>query len=375
MRSGLASSANWTFLTTKSSVGLGPSAFPILRQLGIPTLDAKMTWLLWERYKRQLAYEEIEHIFEMEMDLLGVVMRMEQKGTPLNRAKLIELDRELEKEQAELQTFLEKANGGPINLNANRQVAELVYDKRGHRCKSTTATGQRSVNKAALAAFAKDRVVESLLRYSEIQKLRSSFTQSLLDQVGREGPAFPFVHPQFIQVGPVTGRMACRKPNLQQQPARSALGKRVRECFEAPPGYALIVADYSQIELRILAHYTRDKTLRQAYTEGLDLHTLTAKRAFHTETPTPAQRSLAKNVNFSVVYQGGPYTLQSRYGIPLHEAERIIETFYRTYSRVRPWTKEVVRAWQADLPQRPLHPPLCDHSFRPKAAFARDLLE
>jgi len=332
---------------------LGPENFPFDQAARYSFLDAKTTWLLWNKYQRQLAYEGVWDVFEIEMRLLQVIMDMEQTGTPINIRRLKELDDDLDGEQGRLQRQIEKANGGPINLNANRQVAELVYDKLKHKCVSFTATGQRSVDKGALSAFEKDAVVKAILDYSQIQKLRSSFTRPLQEQVDAKGR----IHPQFIQVGPVTGRMACRHPNLQQQPARSELGKRVRECFEAPPGYKLIVADYSQVELRILAHFTDDPTLKRAYAEGLDLHTLTAMRAFHTKTPTPEQRARAKNVNFSVAYQGGPHTLQARYGIPLREGEKIIEAFYATYRLVAPWAKAVVLECKRTYRKNPPSPP------------------
>ena len=148
-------------------------------------------------------------------------------------------------------------------------------------------------------------------------------------------------HGDFDQRGARTGRFSCREPNLQNIPTRQT--KVIRDIFIAPPGHKLLIGDYNQIELRLLAHYTRDPLLLKAYNEGIDLHTLTAQRAYHVTEPTERQRSLAKNVNFSMVYGGGPGTIMERYEVPLAEAKALIEAFFSTYRSVKPWTAAVIK--------------------------------
>jgi DNA polymerase I-like protein with 3'-5' exonuclease and polymerase domains len=317
---------------------LGPEKFPFSEAYEYSYLDAKYTWLLWQKLKPKLEAESLDHLFDLEMQLLPVIIDMEMVGTPIDIGRLEGLHEEFALQMAKLQAAINKAAGFEVNLNANRQVAELVYDVLGHTCEVFTATNERSVSKESLQAFAKDPVVAKLLEHAQLRKLQSTFVEGLLSSHidGR-------IHPDFNQMGTVSGRLSCRQPNLQNQPSRSELGRKVRSVFVPSPGYALIVADLSQIELRVLAHFTQDPELMRSYQEGIDLHAITARVVFGDDF-TDIQRSWAKNANFSVLYGSGPTNLIVRYKVPnLKTANRLLDAFYETYRNVQPWKRKVIK--------------------------------
>jgi DNA polymerase I-like protein with 3'-5' exonuclease and polymerase domains len=316
----------------------GPENFPYSEAHRYSYLDAKYTWLLWCRFQAKMAKEKIRHIFDMEMDLLPVLLDMELTGTPVDEEALDELGREFHMEMARLQVAINKAAGEEVNLNANRQIGHLVYDTLGHECWALTPSGERSTSKETLEGFGDDPIVAKLLDHAQLRKLQGTFIDGLKKNIndGR-------IHPDFNQMGAVSGRLSCRNPNIQQIPSRSERGKRVRDVFVAGPGKVLIVSDLSQIELRVLAHFTQDPTLLRAYRRGVDLHSILAERVFGPDF-TSIQRSLAKNAHFSVLYGAGPATMVRRYQIPSHRmAERLLKGFYKAYPEVDPWKKRVVK--------------------------------
>lgn len=315
----------------------GPEKFPYSEAYLYSFLDAKYTWLLWRLYQRQLDREQVGHIFDLEMDLLPVILDMERTGVGVDEGALAELGKEFSLEMARLRIDLDEAYGKPFNPNANLQVAELVYDILGKPCKEYTPTGKRSTKADVLEAFQRNKVVAKLLDHAKLAKLQGTFIEGLQSKMfeGR-------VHPSFNQMGAVSGRMSASEPNIQQIPVRSERGKRVREVFVAGPGNVLIVADLSQIELRVLAHFTQDPLLLKAYRQNQDLHSLTAERVFGKDY-TPEQRGLAKNGNFSVLFGAQASTLVRRYGFPsIKVAQQVLNGFYSTYPRVQPWKNETV---------------------------------
>ena len=317
-------------------IGKNVEEHPYSEALRYSYLDAKWDYLLWKYLEPRLKREKVDHIFDLEMNLVPLIIDMELTGMSIDEKVLNELGAQFSREMATLQIAISARAGKPINLNAPKQKAELVYDILGKTCKEYTPSGQRSTAKETLEAFKKNRTVAQMLDYAALQKLQSSFINSLHEKVF-EGK----VHPEFNQVGARTGRASCSEPNLQQIPSRSDRGKRIREVFVASPGNVLIVSDLSQIELRVLAHYCRDKRLLDAYRQGISLHVLTAELIFGKEY-TPRQYSLAKNGNFAAVYGAGAPTLVRRYEFQnVRVAKQFIDAFYRTYRRVEPWKQEV----------------------------------
>lgn len=315
----------------------GVEKFPYSEAHLYSYLDAKYAWLLWQAYQQPMEKEKVRHIFDLEMRLLPVLIDMEMHGISIDQDRLDELDEEFSREMARLQIAINKVAGYQINLNANKQVADLVYGTLGKRCYYWTATGAQQVSKEALEHYERNTTISKILDHRSLNKLRGTFIdgarKNLLD--GK-------IHADFDQVGAVSGRLSCRNPNLQQVPQRSERGKKCREVFIASPGKSLVVSDLSQIELRVLAHFTQDPQLLAAYREGLDLHGLTAEKAFG-KNWTPLQRSFAKNAGFSAVYGGTARTMYVKYKLPsLAVAESILEGFYSTYRRVIPWKR---RTW------------------------------
>jgi len=315
----------------------GPEKFPYSEAYSYSYLDAKWTWLLWKHLVSQLKTERVQKVFEFEMQVLPIVIEMEENGLYVHRPALDQLHDEIEHDLAKIQVSINKAAGEEINLNANRQIAELVYDVLGHECVVYTARGDRSTARRTLEKFDSDPVVKQLLEHAELRKLLNTFVRSIGEKIfeGR-------VHPSFDQVGTVSGRFSSQNPNIQQIPARSERGKQIRRIFQAPPGHLLVVSDLSQIELRMLAHFTQDPVLLEAYRAGIDLHSALAESIFGPDF-TPKQRMLAKNTHFSVLYGAGPPTLVRQYEVPtLALAERLLEGFYDRYKEVAPWKSDVI---------------------------------
>lgn len=315
----------------------GVELFPYSQAHLYSYLDAKYTWLLWEGYKGEMAAQDVVHIFDLEMELLPVLMDMEVTGIPVDMGTLEALGDEFLMEMARIQLTIDQTAGKPVNLNANAQVAELVYDKLGHTCMAFTPTGQRSTRAEELERFVKDDVVAKIIDHAKLNKLYGSFIEGIRDHEddGR-------LHPSFNQVGAVSGRISCREPNIQQIPSRSERGKRVRDVFVASPGHVLVVSDLSQIELRVLAHVTQDPVLLNAYRNNIDLHGALAERIFGPDY-TPLQRTLAKNTHFSVLFGAGPGTMVRKYQVPNEKmARQLLDGFYNTYKRVKPWKAEIL---------------------------------
>jgi DNA polymerase-1 len=186
----------------------------------------------------------------------------------------------------------------------------------------------------------KDKCVAAILEHAATHKIHSTYLANNLPAVRATGKLYG----EFNQMGTKTGRFSATNPNLQNIPIRK--GKEIRDLFIAGDGHKLVVNDYSQVELRILAHYTQDPLLLKAYTEGFDLHSATARNAYgipEDQEPSTRQRSLAKNVNFSMVYGATAYTLVQRYEVPEDEAEALVQAFYSTYRRVAPWQAKVIK--------------------------------
>jgi DNA polymerase I-like protein with 3'-5' exonuclease and polymerase domains len=301
-------------------------------------LDAKYDWLLWVQLKEALENEKITRVFDFEMDLLSVIIDMENAGIKIDLNILQRLGREFGMEMALDKVAIDKVAGHEVNLNANEQVADLIYDTLGHPVKEYTPTGKRKTSKDVLEAYIQDPIVAKVLDYSALNKLQGTFIHGL-----PKWAVDSQVHPSFQQVGAVSGRMSCREPNIQQVPSRTERAKQIRQVFVARPGATLIVADLSQIELRILAHYTQDPRLLKAYNQGVSLHKLLAERIWGADY-TPTQYILAKNGNFSCLYGAAPSTLVKRYDFPdLKTAKQVRDAFYDSYRRVNPWKGDVLQ--------------------------------
>jgi DNA polymerase-1 len=284
---------------------------------------------------------------DMELPLLPAVYAMERRGTAADTALLGELSSRFEKKLAELQAESERLTGAQINLNSPKQVGFLLYEKlslglgEAQKKQFKNKDGSYSTGEEALQFLkAAHPVVPLLLEYREVSKLKSSFVDNLLAAAGPDGR----LHTTFDQLGTATGRFSSSKPNLQNIPVRSESGLLVRSCFVAAEGFTLLSADYSQIDLRVLAHLSGDRNLVEAFKSGEDIHTRTASEIFHCAPAlvTPEMRRAAKAINFGIVYGKTAQGLSQDLGISRAEASSYIKHYFEACPGVKEWSERTV---------------------------------
>lgn len=278
----------------------------------------------------------------IEMPLIPVLTAMEQNGIAVDRKKLKKLASEIREELKELKTRIERHAGTTFNMNSPRQVAEVLFEKLGlgTEKKRKTRTGQRRTGKDILLELGDIHpIVPLLLEYRESFKILSSFVEPLVHAIERDGR----VRTTFLQTGTVTGRLSSEHPNLQNIPQESRFAGALRSAFVAPKGTVLASFDYSQLELRLLAHASGDEGLRTAFLEGKDIHGLTAERVFGARgsDATPSMRRTAKTLNFGIVFGMGTRAFAASSGLSLAEAKRFMEVYFNEFPRVREWQERV----------------------------------
>jgi len=239
----------------------------------------------------------------------------------------------LAKELESIQTKTHKIVGHEFNLSSTQQLQKVLFEERKLKPGKKNKTGY-STDVAVLEELAReDEVPAFILRYRTLSKLKSTYVDTLADQADSAGR----LHTNFVQTGTATGRLSSREPNLQNIPIRDEEGRRIRQAFTARPGWVLISADYSQIELVVLAHLSEDKNLIGAFTGGKDVHARTASLIFgiDEESVSSEQRRIAKTINFGVMYGMSSFRLANELGISRTEAAAFIEAYFKTYSGVR----------------------------------------
>ena len=287
--------------------------------------------------ERRLREERLEAVLaELELPLVPVLEAMERHGIRLDTAVLAELSQRLGASLAELEREIWDDAGGTFNINSPQQLAEVLFGRRGlpvlRRTAKTKAPSTDADVLAELAARG-HRLPALLLDYREQSKLKSTYADALPRQVGADGR----IHTRFNQAVAATGRLSSSDPNLQNIPVRTEMGREVRRAFVADPGQLLIAVDYSQIELRILAHLSGDPTLADAFARGEDIHRATAALVFGVapELVIPEQRRAAKTINFGLIYGMGAHALARELGVGNAEAQRFIDAYFARLPRVR----------------------------------------
>lgn len=332
-------------------------------------LDASMNFLLFEDMEAALEREGLldrwgirtdvdlafDSLWDMEMEVLPALCRMELEGAMLDEAPLDDLGVVLEDRLRGMLKNLTKAAGRVINPNSTADVQELVYETRGHKPFAfTEKTEQPKTSKGVLEAYSTDPVVAELLEYKSNDTLYGTFVgkpdengeyTTGLRQHLHGGLTGGKIHPDFRQMGARTGRLSCAKPNLQNIPSRDERGDIIRAMFIAEPGWTLVVADYSQIEYRVLAEFSGDPTLLRAFEEGWDPHAAAAALIYGValEEVLPEQRSTAKNFNFAVLYGAGLGKLAGMSGITLGEAEKFLRRHERQFPAIYSWKQQVLQ--------------------------------
>lgn len=274
---------------------------------------------------------------EIEFPLIPVLAEMEQRGIRVNREKLLQLGSEIDTELEHLTESIYKTAGIMFNINSPKQVAQILFEKlelsAGRR---RTPGGQARTGKDILEELRGTHpIVEHILNYREHFKIRSSFVTPISEAIGTDGR----VHTEFIQTGTSTGRLASENPNLQNIPQESRWSRALRDTFEAAPGFSFLSFDYSQLELRLLAHISDDKNLKEAFRKGEDIHTLTASRVLGIpkKNVDPVARRLAKTLNFGIVYGMGARAFAKTSGIPLEKARLFMDEYFKSFPGIKEW--------------------------------------
>jgi len=302
--------------------------------------DALITWRLFEKLKPDLEAGHLKRVFyEIEMPLLPVLQQMEGRGIKIDQSALKKLSRQLKGELSRIQKRTYQAAGGQFNLNSPTQLKEVLFT----RLKLSTAGIKRvqaghSTNAESLMKLRdKHPVIPLILEYRELSKLVSTYVETLPKLADHQSR----VHTSYTQLGAATGRLASTNPNLQNIPIRTELGMAVRRCFVAGPGQVLIGADYSQAELRVLAHISGDEGLIGAFHKGDDFHESVGKKLM-------VDRRTAKAINFGIVYGLGPSSLAEDLGIPFEAAKQFIDRYFATFPGVKKYINETAARTRRD---------------------------
>jgi DNA polymerase-1 len=307
--------------------------------------DADVTWQLRDKLKPLLERVGQERVFyDIEMPLLRVLVDMEYEGVALDALALADFSAQLAATIARLDREIQDLAGVPFNLNSPKQLGEVLFDKlRLIDNARKTKTGQYATHEQVLQELApRHPIVRKILEYRECTKLKNTYVDALplavFEKTGR-------VHTQFSQAGAITGRLASSDPNLQNIPIRTELGQEIRKAFvPRGPGYTLLSADYSQIELRIMAELSGDAAMREAFAAGQDIHAATAARIYGMalKDVSPEMRRTAKMVNFGIIYGISAFGLSQRLGVPRHEAAAIIDQYVRQYPGVKAFMEKTI---------------------------------
>jgi DNA polymerase-1 len=287
-----------------------------------------------------VAEEEDQLYNDIERPLVRVLARMEVTGIPVDREVLREIADELADECRTLEARIHELAGAPFNVNSVPQLRSVLYDQLGLTPLRKTKTGYSTDARTLEQLRDQHPVVETLLRYREIEKLRSTYGESLIAEVSEDGR----IHATFRQTVARTGRLSSDRPNLHNIPVRTDQGRRFREAFVPSPGRRLLVADYDQVELRAIAHLSGDPGLSAAFEAGEDIHRTVASRVFGVERDevTHSQRSTAKMVSYGLAYGMEAYGLSQRLGVPVEAASTILRAFFDGFPAVQDYMQRAV---------------------------------
>jgi DNA polymerase-1 len=336
----------YAFLTSADPAGCGCEVLAekyLFRKLG-SSLDARADCALGIYQKLAEGVERFRPIYEdIDLPLVGVLSRMEECGVLIDPAQLGVMSGRIEGEMQRLADRIYEAAGQQFNINSPQQLGKVLYEDL--KLPAPTRYGRgKSMSTAAdiLEELAADYPVARLvLDFRQLAKLKGTYVDALPALIRRETGR---IHTTFNQAGAATGRLSSSNPNLQNIPIRTELGREIRAAFVPRPGWKLVVADYSQIELRLLAHLSGDAVLTSAFRHGEDIHTRTAAEVFGVPPlmVTPDMRRNAKAVNFGIVYGQTPFGLATSLGIDRREAERYIVAYFERYGGVRKWIDETI---------------------------------
>ena len=295
--------------------------------------DADIALRLWLRLKPRLAAEEATRVYErVDKPLVPVLARMEQRGVKVDRDYLARLSSDFGREIQSLEERVYEAACGPFTIGSPQQLGEVLYGRLGLKGGRKGKSGQYSTDVNELERLAAEGVTcaSLVLEWRQLTKLKNTYTDALQAQVN---PATGRVHTSFSLTGAQTGRLSSNDPNLQNIPIRTEVGRKIRDAFVAEPGFKLLSADYCQIELRLAAHMADVPQLKQAFRDGVDIHSLTAEELFgRVDRDT---RNQAKTINFAILYGSSAWCIAGRLGLPKDEGKAIIDRYFERFPGIR----------------------------------------
>jgi DNA polymerase-1 len=306
--------------------------------------DADVTWQLYEYLSKRLdAMPQIKELFEtVEMPLVTVLARMEANGVSLDTPLLRKMSNTMTETVEKLTDQIYALAGAPFNIDSPKQLGEILFDRLGLTSLKKGKT-QRSTDAGVLEQLKNGHeIVPLLLEYRQLVKLKNTYTDKLGQLIN---PKTERVHASFNQTITATGRLSSSDPNLQNIPIRTEMGRQIRSAFiPADKNGCILSADYSQIELRLLAHFSKDKALLKAFTEDQDIHRFVASQVYgvDAEDVTSEMRGKAKGVNFGIIYGQGPFGLSKSIGITQAEAKQFIEDYFNRYPSIRSFMDDVI---------------------------------
>ena len=305
--------------------------------------DADITLRLYKVLNKLLKEKPTQQklLNDLEYPLVHVLSRVEQNGAKIDKKKLSNHSKELSEKISDLTSQAFKISGEEFNLDSPKQLLEILYEKQGLPVLKKTPKGQPSTNEDTLQRLSEDyELPKIILQYRTLAKLKSTYTDSLINI---ENPKTKRIHTSYQQAITSTGRLSSTEPNLQNIPIKTAEGRRIREAFVPENGNVLISADYSQIELRIMAHLSEDKNLTHSFNNNIDVHSSTAAEVFGVsiDDVSPDQRRSAKAINFGLMYGMSAFGLTRQLGIPRGEAQEYLDTYFARYTGVRDYMDNI----------------------------------
>ena len=344
---------NFIFDTALAAYLLNPSQseYPVSKLattfLGITVEDgdaagcAESLWHLRDIMQQELKQQQMDSLYvDIEFPLCSVLYRMEKAGVVIDKQLLNQFGQMLSQRILECETLIFSYADGPFNINSTKQLGQLLFETLKLPVVKKTKTGY-STNADVLEKLKSlHPIVPAIMDYRMLTKLKSTYADGLMKVIGEDGR----VRTTFQNLVTATGRLSSSDPNLQNIPVRTDLGAEIRKMFIPAPGNVLVDADYSQIELRVLAHIAQDAAMQQAFISGVDIHTATASQVFgvSVDEVTPLQRRNAKAVNFGIVYGISEFSLADDIGVSRYEAKEYIENYLSNYQGVRKYMKQVV---------------------------------
>lgn len=314
--------------------------------------DADMTLRLMPPLQHELEEKGLTRLMDLEMDLMPVIADMERAGVRIDVEFFRHMSQDLEAAMLRLEQTVYEIAGEMFNINSTQQLSDILFKKLQlpHEGLKRIASGHYSTAADVLdnlKASDTTGIIDAIIEYRELGKLKGTYVDALPQLIN---PATGRIHTNFSQTGAITGRLASSNPNLQNIPIRSEIGQQLRRGFVTEPGWAFLSADYSQVELRILAHISQDQTLLEAFRNDQDIHTATAATIYGipAEKVTKNQRRFAKVINFGLIYGMGPFRLARETGLTLGEAETYVKKYFNQFPGIERYLEETRRKARID---------------------------